>query len=128
MRAIRSKDTGIELALRRELHRRGHRYRKHYTGLPGKPDLVFVRERVAVFCDNEFWHGYEWAVNKRNIRSNRSYWIPKIEATIARDARVTAEIELRGWIVLRFWGKDILKSPARCARRIETVLARRSSQ
>ena len=85
MRAIRSKDTTIELALRKALWQRGIRYRKNYKGLIGKPDIVITKYRIAVFCDSDFWHGYDWENRKARIKSNRDYWIPKIERNMKRD-------------------------------------------
>lgn len=123
MRAIRSKDTGIETVLRRELWNRGLRYRKNCRDLPGKPDIVFKGKKVAVFCDSEFWHGYDWENRKDNIGTNRDYWIPKIEKNIENDRRFTAELESIGYTVLRFWGKDILKRTAECADQIENALS-----
>jgi len=125
MSAIHSKNTGIELALRKELHRRGLRYRIHYSDIPGKPDIVFIRAKVAIFCDSEFWHGYQWEHNKEKIGSNKSYWIPKIERNITRDKAITTKLRRRGWLVLRFWGKEILSAPDRCADTVEKALTSR---
>ena len=127
MQAIRSKDTGIEIVLRKELWRRGLHYRKNCKDLPGKPDIVFKGKKVAVFCDSEFWHGYDWENRKNEIGTNRGYWIPKIEKNIENDCRFTAELESLGYTVLRFWGKDILKKTDECANQIEAVLNNRHS-
>ncbi len=122
MSAIRSKDTSIESILRKELWGRGIRYRKNYNRLPGKPDIVFIGKRVAVFCDSEFWHGYEWENRKNTIKTNRGYWIPKIERNMERDREVEAELEELGYTVLRFWGAQIKKDASGCADIIERVL------
>lgn len=114
MQAIRGKDTTIELKLRRELWNRGIRYRKNYNKVYGHPDIVFIRKKVAVFCDSEFWHGYDWENRKNSIQSNRDYWIPKIERNIERDKEVNEKLESEGWTVLRFWGKEILKNTEGC--------------
>lgn len=119
MQAIRSKDTKIELLLRRELHRRGLRYRIHVRKVFGNPDLVFVSARVVVFCDNEFWHGKNWKTSKHKIKSNTAYWHQKIENNIRRDKLVTKHLKSEGWEVLRFWGKNIEKSLKECADIIE---------
>jgi DNA mismatch endonuclease (patch repair protein) len=126
MAAIRSKDTGIELILRRELHRKGYRYRLHHPAVQGKPDIAFVREKVAIFCDNEFWHGYHWNELKQKIGSNREYWIPKIERNIARDKLVTEQLQKQGWVVLRFWGQKVIRNADMCVEEIEKVLSTRS--
>ncbi len=115
MQAIRSKDTSIEIMLRKELWSRGIRYRKNYNKVPGHPDIVFMKKKVAVFCDSEFWHGYDWENQKERIGTRRDYWIPKIERNIERDREVDNILKSKGWIVLRFWGKDIKKDVAGCA-------------
>ena len=84
MKAIKSKDTCIEKILRKALWSKGYRYRKNYSKLPRKPDIVFVREKIAVFCDSEFWHGKDWDRENCKIKSNREYWIKKIERNIQR--------------------------------------------
>jgi len=110
MKSIRSKNTTPELMLRKELFNRKLRYRIHYKKLPGRPDIVFVAKKVAIFCDSEFWHGGKnWEEKKIRIKANRDYWIPKIEKNIARDIKVTKMLEDLGWTVLRYWEKDIKK-------------------
>ena len=123
MQAIRCKDTSIELMLRRELWSRGIRYRKNCRDVPGKPDLVFKTKKVAVFCDSEFWHGYDWENQKDRIGTRREYWIPKIERNMERDREVNSELESMGYTVLRFWGKELKKNICECAERIESVLS-----
>lgn len=114
MRAIRSKDTTIELALRKALWKQGIHYRKNYKGLIGKPDIVITKYRIAVFCDSDFWHGYDWENRKSRIKSNQEYWIPKIERNMKRDQEVTSALVEQGWIVLRFWEHDIRKNMEDC--------------
>jgi DNA mismatch endonuclease, patch repair protein len=109
MQAIKRKNTNIEIAVRRELYKRGYRYRVDYAKLPGRPDIVFTGQRVVVFCDSEFWHGKEWAQRKEKMLTNKSYWIPKIEGNIKRDKKVTRELRKQGWSVLRFWETEICK-------------------
>ena len=67
MQAIKSKNTKIEVTLRKELWERGYRYRINYNKLPGNPDIVFISKKIAIFCDGEFWHGYNWDENKKKI-------------------------------------------------------------
>ena len=114
MRAIRSKDTTIELALRKALWKQGIHYRKNYKGLIGKPDIVITKYRIAVFCDSDFWHGYDWENRKSRIKSNQEYWIPKIERNMKRDQEVTSALVEQGWIVLRFWEHTIRKELQQC--------------
>ena len=125
MSRIRCKDTKIEVALRKELWSRGLRYRKNVSTVPGKPDIAFIGKKVAVFCDSEFWHGYDWEHRKDDIKTNSEFWITKIERNIQRDKEVNQILEEQGWIVLRFWGKEIQKNLSECADRIESVVKNR---
>ena len=122
MQAVKSKDSKIELLLRQELWSRGLRYRKNVTRIYGKPDIVFIGKKVTVFCDSEFWHGYNWEERKKDFKSHQDFWIPMIERNIERDADVTAKLESEGWTVLRFWGNEIKKNTAQCADIIEKAV------
>ena len=122
MRRVKNKDSGIELMLRRELWSRGLRYRKNVSKIIGKPDIVFVGKKVAVFCDSEFWHGFNWEERKKDFKSNQDFWIPKIERNIQRDIEVNRQLAGDGWTVLRFWGYDIKKNCSECADKIEKFL------
>jgi len=93
MQAIKAKDTSIEIILRKELWKNGVRYRKNYKQLPGKPDIAITKYKIAVFCDSEFWHGFDWENNKHKIKSNTDYWIPKIERNIARDNKINEALK-----------------------------------
>lgn len=123
MQAIRSKDTTIELALRKALWKKGIRYRKNYKGLIGKPDIVITKYRIVVFCDSDFWHGYDWDNRKSRIKSNQEYWIPKIERNMKRDKEVTAVLVEQGWIVLRFWEHSIRTNLESCLDDIEEAVS-----
>ena len=122
MKAIKNKDSEIERMLRKELWSRGLRYQKNVKTIMGKPDIVFKGKKVAVFCDSEFWHGYDWERKSLEIKSRRDFWIPKIERNMERDREVTKALEEDGWVVLRFWGKQIKKDLISCANTIEEVL------
>lgn len=74
-----------------------------------------------MFCDSEFWHGYDWDNRKNDIKSNRDFWIAKIERNMQRDVEVTEYLENSGWLVLRFWGNDIKKYTKECADSIQQV-------
>lgn len=119
MQAIKSADTTIELMLRSALWKRGVRYRKNYRSLIGKPDIAITKYKIAIFCDSDYWHGYDWENRSARIKSNREYWIPKIERNIARDKEVTEQLEKDGWLVLRFWEWQIRKNLSEC---VESVL------
>ena len=124
MSRIRSKDTLIELSLRKALWNAGLRYRKHYKKALGSPDIAFPRQKVAVFCDSSFWHGLNWEDSHKKILSNRDYWIPKIEANIARDRDVNETLVEEGWTVLRFWDRDIQNDLERCVEMVRSAVAR----
>jgi len=115
MRRVKAKDSDIEILLRKELWSRGLRYQKNVKTIIGKPDIVFKGKKIAVFCDSEFWHGYDWDNRKNDIKSRREFWIPKIERNMQRDEEVTEALTASGWIVLRFWGKEIKKNCEHCA-------------
>ena len=124
MQHNRSKDTSIELALRKALWHRGYRYRKNYKDLPGRPDIVLTKQKVAIFCDSEFFHGKDWDVKKPKLQGsqNADYWIPKIERNMKRDLENDKRLLLLGWTVIHFWGQTILKKTDECIRVIEEVI------
>ena len=119
MQAVKNKDSQIELLLRQELWSRGLRYRKNVNRIYGKPDIVFIGKKVAVFCDSEFWHGHDWERRKHDFKKNQDFWIPKIERNMQRDCEVNKRLKEDGWLVLRYWGKDIKKNLTVCADEIE---------
>lgn len=126
-RANRKRDTKPELVLRRALWAAGLRYRKHAGDVPGNPDVVFRAARVVVFCDGDFWHGRDWPVLEEQLlrRHNAEYWIAKIARNRERDALHTLRLAQEGWLVLRFWEKDIIRDPSAVAAAVlETVRCR----
>lgn len=129
-RANRKKDTAHEVLLRRTLWRMGLRYRKHASHLPGNPDLIFLRVRIAVFCDGDFWHGREWVRLRRQLqrRHNATYWLAKIGRNRQRDRRNTALLQKQGWLVLRLWETDIKKDPAAAALLIREAVEARAAR
>ena len=92
MQAVKNKDSKIELMLRRALWSRGIRYRKNVKTVFGHPDIAFLGKKVAVFCDSEFWHGYNWENRKNDFKTNKDFWIPKIERNMKRDIEVTRQL------------------------------------
>lgn len=121
MNRVKNKGSEIEILLQKELWRRGMRYRKNVKEITGKPDIAFIGKKIAVFCDSEFWHGYDWENRKKDFKSNTEFWIPKIERNIQRDIEVTNELETQGWTVIRFLGKEIKKNVSGCADEIERI-------
>lgn len=121
MKQVKSKGSEIEVLLQKELWRRGLRYRKNVKSIEGKPDIAFIGKKIAVFCDSEFWHGYDWENRKNDFKSNTEFWISKIERNMQRDKEVTQKLQSEGWIVVRFWGKEIKKNLAECADLVERI-------
>lgn len=119
MSRVKGKDTKIEILMRKELWKRGLRYRKNVKDICGHPDIVFKGRKIAIFCDSEFWHGFDWKERKKDFKSNQEFWINKIEANIKRDKFVTETLKSEGWTVFRFWGKEIIKNLSECADEIE---------
>lgn len=130
MSHIRCKNTRIEVLLCKELRKRGYGYRKNYKELPGKPDIVLTKYKIAIFCDGEFFHGKDWACQKERVQqgNNPEYWISKIERNMARDEEINKELLHLGWIVLRFWGKEIQKDAISCINEIENAIIERKKE
>lgn len=122
MKAVKNKGSKIETMFQIELWHRGLRYRKNVKTVYSKPDIAFIGKKVAVFCDSEFFHGYDWENKNKEIKSNRDFGIPKIEKNMARDKAVTEKLKSDGWIVLRFWGNEIKRNLSQCADKIESVV------
>lgn len=122
MRRIRSKDTSIEIKLRKALWHRGFRYQKNCKGIMGKPDICFKGKKIAIFCDSEFWHGKYLTEGKYIPKTHAEYWIPKITRNIERDKEVNIALKEQGWIVLRFWQKEIEKDIETCLETVESYL------
>jgi DNA mismatch endonuclease (patch repair protein) len=123
----RSENTRAELQLRKALSSLGLRYRLHVARLPGRPDVVFIRSRVAVFCDGDFWHGRNWRTRRARLKagSNATYWINKIRYNMARDKRQTRELEAAGWSIMRLWETDILRNPLTSAKVVHRLVQNR---
>ena len=119
MASIKSKDTEPELLVRQALWKRGLRYRVNVRTLPGKPDIVFTRAKIAIFCDGDFWHGHNWAVRgmaslEEELNSYSEFWRSKILSNIERDSKNTLALTEAGWIVIRLWESDIRKDLTSC--------------
>ena len=128
MSRIKSRNTSIELKLRKALWRAGVRYRLNCGRLPGSPDIAITKYQIAVFCDGEFWHGKGFANKKPGIKNNREYWLEKIQKNRDRDRRAEWSLGCLGWTVLRFWGQEIKKDTAGCVREIKAAILARQLQ
>lgn len=124
MKHIRSKDTNIEIQLRKALWHKGYRYRKNCNDIPGKPDIVLTKYKIAIFCDGEFFHGKDWEILKARLEksNNGEYWINKILRNQKRDDEVNKRLLSEGWTVIRFWGNDIKKHVDECVKAMEETV------
>ncbi len=122
MSKIKSKDTKPEILFRKELWKAGLRYRKHNKKLPGNPDIVNQKNKLVIFIDGEFWHGYNWDEKKAKIKTNREFWIPKIERNMQRDIENNIRLEQLGYKVFRFWEHEIKKETKKCVELVFSYL------
>lgn len=118
MSAIKAKNTKTEILFRKALWKTGVRYRINSKSLPGQPDIYSIKLRFVVFIDGEFWHGHNWQEKKKKIKSNRDFWIPKIERNIQRDGENNRELLDMGFVVFRFWEKQVQKNLAYCIKQV----------
>jgi DNA mismatch endonuclease (patch repair protein) len=118
MSKIRSTETKPEQKLRKFIWNLGIRYRKNVKKMPGTPDIVITRFKLIIFVDGEFWHGHNWEEKKDKIKSNRDFWIPKIERNMQRDRSINQYYQERGWTVIRFWEQQIKKEFSTCVNAI----------
>jgi DNA mismatch endonuclease, patch repair protein len=114
MSRIRGSNTKPELLFRKALWKEGVRYRINCKGLPGKPDVANRTLKFAIFIDGEFWHGHDWEKKKSTIKSNRKFWIPKIERNMQRDAENNLKLKALNFKVFHFWESSIQKELSRC--------------
>lgn len=119
MRRVKSRNTSLELKVRSTLHKRGLRFRLNYP-LPGKPDIVFVKAKIAIFLDSCFWHGCP--EHLRMPQSNRDYWLQKIKRNVERDKKINIEYANSGWKILRFWEHEMKGNFGGCIQIIENAI------
>lgn len=124
MKNIRNKDTEIEIILRKALWKKGYRYRKNYSSLPGKPDIALTKHKIAIFCDSEFFHGKDWDDLKIRLQksNNSEYWLNKISRNRERDEDINKQLFYLGWTVVRFWGNEVKKNTDDCIKVIEEII------
>ena len=94
--------------------------------LPGSPDIVLTKYKIAIFVDGEFWHGKDWEERKKRLKRNREYWIEKIEENMKRDKRNDALLEADGWYVIHFWEKMVLKETDYCVEFVKYIVRSRN--
>lgn len=134
MSAVKSKDTRPELKLRKALWKEGLRYRVNYKKLSGRPDIVFTKWKVVVFCDGDFWHGHNWAIRgqsslQEELSGYSQYWREKILRNIERDEENNKALMALGWMVIRIWESDIKNDLEGCVKTVrETLFEQKISQ
>ncbi|MEB2777471.1 very short patch repair endonuclease [Algoriphagus sp. D3-2-R+10] len=122
MSRIKGKDTKPEKLLKKALWHAGIRYKSPKKPLPGKPDISLKKYKLVIFVDGTFWHGYDWEQRKETIKSNREFWIAKIERNMERDREVNAFYQSKGWTVLRFWDFEVEGELGVCIKLVLDVL------
>lgn len=118
MANIKGKNTKAEVLLRKVLWANGIRFRIHVKNMPGKPDIVINKYRLAIFVDGSFWHGFQWQKKKLTIKSNAKFWMPKIERNMQRDQANQKLLEEAGYTVMRFWDHDVTNILSKCLNQI----------
>ena len=122
MSKVKLKGGKAETLLAKALWHQGYRYRKNDKRLPGSPDIAILRHRIAIFVDGEFWHGKDWETRRNKLKSNREYWIEKIEENMARDLRNDQLLIQSGWMPIHFWEKEVIKNLEECIAEIDDVV------
>lgn len=125
MSRVRSSGSLIECTLGKALWSAGIRYRKQYKKIHGKPDFALVSRKIAIFCDSSFWHGRGYPETASQFKSNKDFWLPKIQRNIARDEQVNSLLNGMGWVVLRFWDDQILSDADGCVRVVSDAIRKR---
>ena len=121
MFSIKSSGTGIEKSLAKILADLNLEFEEHPRDIFGKPDLVLRSSKTTIFCDGDFWHGFNLKTNPRlDVKNNREFWIKKIRSNITRDSKVNETLVSSGWRVIRFWKHGIEDEPNKCK---EIILA-----
>lgn len=119
MSNVKLKDGSLEVIVRSELHRRGYRFKKHVKTLPGTPDAVFLKEKIAIFIDGDFWHGYRFPAWEHKLKD---FWKEKIRANRRRDQKNFRKLRRMGWRVIRIWQHEIKKDPESCIVKIVSAI------
>jgi DNA mismatch endonuclease, patch repair protein len=115
MKRVKLKNGSIEKLVQRELTKQRLKFRRHVKSLPGNPDIVFVPQKIAVFVDGDFWHGWRLSAWEHKLTP---FWREKLRANRARDLRNFCRLRARGWTVIRIWGHQIKKDLSFCINRI----------
>jgi DNA mismatch endonuclease (patch repair protein) len=126
MSRIKGKDTSIELILRKALYAKGYRYHKNDKSLPGHPDIVLSKYRIVIFCDGDFFHGYDYDKTSKSLHSHIPYWQNKIQMNRKRDVITDERLVEKGYLVLRFWEHEIKENLNQVLAEIDDAVLRRT--
>lgn len=118
MSKIKGKNSKPELLLRKALWANNIRFRIHDKSLPGRPDIVIKKYKLAIFIDGEFWHGYNWDKVKPSLKSNKGFWVPKIERNMQKDRNDNEQLQEMGYTVFRFWSEEVVKHTHRVVNQV----------
>jgi len=121
MSRIRSEGTKLEAKLEEIMESISVKFVKH-PKIFGKPDFAYSELKIAIFADSDFWHGYDWGKKRHEIKTNKEFWIKKIERNMERDEEVNRKLEEQGWQVIRLWGHDVNWQPNKCRTIIEEAV------
>lgn len=119
MKRVKLKDGSLELTVQKALRACGLKFRRHVRSLPGRPDVVFPKQKVAVFVDGDFWHGWRLPAWEQKLSP---FWCDKLHANRARDQRNFRKLRALGWKVIRLWQHDVLRDTDACVQRVCTAL------
>ena len=122
MKALSHKKSKVESLLAKALWHKGYHYRLNYKKLPGTPDIVLTKYKIAIFVDGEFWHGKDFEKTKDKLKNNKDYWIEKIEENIQRDIKIDGLLRNMDWTPLHFWSNDVKKYLDFCISEIEDTI------
>ena len=122
MKNIRSKGTKPERIISKKLKQKRIYFTQHVKKVYGKPDITFLRKKIAVFIDSDFWHCHP--ENFRMPKTNRKYWEKKIQRNVERDQEVNEVLTKEGWDVIRIWESEIKENPDECVERILQAINR----
>ncbi|HSJ66501.1 MAG TPA: very short patch repair endonuclease [Anditalea sp.] len=118
MSRIKGKNTKPEKVFKNALWHAGIRYRSNKRNLPGRPDISLIKYKMLIFIDGSFWHGHDWQNRKTSIKSNRAFWIPKIERNMQRDREINAYYRSKNWTVIRFWDFEVINELGVCVNKV----------
>jgi DNA mismatch endonuclease (patch repair protein) len=125
MKRVKLKNGSLEVLLQQALRLRGHRFHRHVRRLPGRPDIVFPRLKLAIFVDGDFWHGWRLSTWEHKLSP---FWRQKLHANRARDQRNFRKLRALGWKVIRFWQHQLKKDVGGCVRTVEEALVTLASR